>query len=266
MSDERRVALVTGAGTGIGAAVARRFGARGWKVVLAGRRPEPLRVSASAVEAAGGAAVVVPGDVTRSADVGRWVEAAGDRLDAVVHSAGQGHCLRIDELDLDEWRQTLDVAVTGAFLTAKLALPKLRQTEGGDGWLIQICSLASGGTWNREVGYGTAKGAQLKFALHLAEQLAEEAQSGGRTLHSRAVCPGTTDTPFWDRIPQRDADPALTLTADEVAWVVDEWIDDPAANAESLALRKPRPELVVQRHAPFERWDSVIAIAHESHP
>lgn len=215
---------------------------------------------------AGGSAEVVPGDVTVSADVKRLTAAAGTRLDVLVHSAGQGHCLRIDELDEQEWRQTLEVAVTGAFLTAKAALPLLRSSPGGSGHVIQICSLASGGTWNREVGYGTAKGAQLKFALHLAEQFQEEATLGGRVLHSQAVCPGTVNTPFWDRIPERSADPALTLTADEVAWVVQKMIEDPSVTAESLAAIKPRAEVVIKRHPPFERWDNVIAIAHSSHP
>jgi NAD(P)-dependent dehydrogenase (short-subunit alcohol dehydrogenase family) len=260
------MAIVTGAGTGIGKAVSRRLAAQGFDVVLGGRRREPLLEAAELVRAAGGAAHVVPSDVTVAADVARLIAAAGERLDVLVHSAGQGHCLRIDELSEQEFRETLDVAVLGAFLTAKAALPLLRRTAGGPGHIIQICSLASGGTWNREVGYGTAKGAQLKFALHLASQLHEEREAGGRALYSQAVCPGTVDTPFWDRIPQRSADPATTLTADEVAWVVERWIEDPRATAESLARSKPRAEVVIKRHAPFERWDNVIAIAHESHP
>ena len=262
----RRVAIVTGAGTGIGKAVSRRLAAQGFDVVLGGRRREPLLEVAELVRAAGGVAHVVPSDVTVAADVERLIAAAGERLDVLVHSAGQGHCLRIDELSEQEFRETLDVAVLGAFLTAKAALPLLRRTAGGAGHIIQICSLASGGTWNREVGYGTAKGAQLKFALHLASQLHEEREAGGRVLYSQAVCPGTVDTPFWDRIPQRSADPATTLTADEVAWVVERWIEDPKATAESLARIKPRAEIVIKRHPPFERWDNVIALAHESHP
>jgi len=263
---EQRVAIVTGAGTGIGAAIAVRLGRMGWKVVLGGRREDELIETARRLEQAGGSAVACAGDVTVADDVERWVDAAGPRLDALVHSAGQGHCLTIDELDEAEWRQTLDVAVTGAFLTAKTALPKLRSTREGDGHVIQICSLASGGTWNLEVGYGTAKGAQLKFALHLAEQFEEERKAGGRTIHSQAVCPGTTDTPFWDRIPQRSADPELTLTADEVAWVVEQWLRNPAATAESMAAAKPRQEIVIKRHPPFQAWNNVVAIAHESHP
>ena len=261
-----KVAIITGAGTGIGRAVSLRLGALGWKVVLGGRRESTLRETATLVESVGGSAVVVPGDVTIAADVNRWIIAAGARLDVLVHSAGQGHCLRIDELDELEFRNTLDVAVLGAFLTAKAALPKLRATQGGTGHVIQICSLASGGTWNREVGYGTAKGAQLKFALHLEEQLREERETGARALYSQVVCPGTVNTPFWERIPERHADPDTTLTADEVAWVVQSFITDPTILAEQLALVKPRAEIVVKRHPPFERWNNVIAIAHESHP
>ena len=265
-SQERKVAIVTGAGTGIGAAVAFRLGKLGLRVVLGGRREFELRNSASTINQFGGCAVCCPADVTVAADVERLIAAAGPRLDVLVHSAGQGHCLRIHELDEHEWRQTLDVAVTGAFLTAKAALPKLRETIGGQGYVIQVCSLASGGTWFREVGYGTAKGAQLKFALHLEQEFAEQAKEGGRVIHSRAVCPGTTDTPFWDRIPQRNADPESTLTADEVAWVVERWIEDPHATAEQMNASKPRHEIVIKRHPPFEKWDSVVAIAHESHP
>lgn len=261
-----KVAVVTGAGTGIGAAVSRRLGALGWKVVLGGRRESKLRETAASVRDAGGAAEVVPCDVTIASEVGQLIAAAGARLDVLVHSAGQGHCLRIDELDEQEFRQTLDVSVVGAFLTTKAALPLLRSTRGGAGHIIQICSLASGGTWNREIGYGTAKGAQLKFALHLAEQLREEREAGGRALYSQVVCPGTVNTPFWDRIPQRTTDPNSSLTADEVAWVVQSLIEDPGVTAERLSATKPRTALVVKRHPPFERYDNVIAIAHESHP
>jgi NAD(P)-dependent dehydrogenase (short-subunit alcohol dehydrogenase family) len=261
-----RVAVITGAGSGIGAAVAERLARRGVRVVLGGRSPGPLSDVAARIRAAGGDAVAVPGDVTVAADVQRLVAAAGPVLDVLVHSAGQGHCLTLDELDETEWRQTLDAAVTGAFLTAKAAMPLLQATREGSGHVVQIGSLASGGTWHREIGYGTAKGAQVKFALHLAAQMKEDAAAGGRTIHVHAVCPGTVDTPFWERVPQRTIEPELCLRADDVAWLVERVLDAPLATAEDLALERPRPEIVVKRLAPYERWPSVIAIAHESHP
>lgn len=261
-----KVAIITGAGTGIGAAIALRLAKLGWRVVLGGRRADKLEEVAAAVRRTGGEAVVVTTDVTNPADVAKLVDAAGPRLDALIHSAGKGHCLTIDELSLEEWNETIGTATTGAFLTAKLALPKLRATSGGPGYIFEICSLASGGTWFKEVGYGTAKGAQLKFALHLSSQMKIDAEAGGRRIHVHAVCPGTVDTPFWTNIPQRTIEPALCLKADEVAWVVEELIKNPAATAETLSAIKPRKDIVVKRHRPFEAWDNVVALAHESHP
>jgi NAD(P)-dependent dehydrogenase (short-subunit alcohol dehydrogenase family) len=258
--------VITGAGSGIGAAIARRLGKRGFRLILGGRTPGNLSAVVAEIRAAGGQAEAVTADVTLASDVERLIAAAGPKLDALIHSAGQGHCLTIDEIDEEEFRQTLDVAVMGAFLTTKAALPALRASTNGPGNVIQIASLASGGTWYREVGYGTAKGAQLKFALHLAEQFKQEAQAGGRTVYVHAICPGTVDTPFWARVPQRPIDPQLCLRADEVAWLVEGVIDSPLATAEDFSGRKPRPEVVVKRHAPYERWSNVIAIAHESHP
>jgi NAD(P)-dependent dehydrogenase (short-subunit alcohol dehydrogenase family) len=226
-----------------------------------------LETIAEHIRKAGGTARAVCCDVTRAAEVERLVDAAGPTLDALIHSAGKGHCQNIYDLDEKEWRETLEVTVTGAFLTAKVALPKLRARKNGCGHIIQICSLASGGTWNLEVGYGTAKAAQLKFALHLAEQMRVDAESGGRRIHVHALCPGTVNTPFWDRIPQRPiTNPDLVLSADEVAWLTEQVINNPAVTAEELAPLAPRKEVIVKRHPPFERWSNVIAIAHVSHP
>lgn len=265
-TNDKRNAIVTGAGSGIGAALARRLAAQGWRVVLAGRRLEPLQEVVTEIKRSGGAAVAVPADVTKTADVDRLVAAAPAELDALIHCAGFGQCKSIDELDEAEWRSCLDIAVTAAFLTAKAALPKLRAGRNGEGHIIQIASLASGGTWNMEIAYGTAKGAQLKFHLHLANQLEQEAAKGGRRIHSHCLCPGSVATPFWDRIPERDVKPAECLTADEVAWLVAEVIAKPSVTAEELVPRAPRPEVLVKRLAPFERWDNVIAILHQSHP
>jgi len=265
-SADQRVAVITGAGSGIGAAVAKRLAKRGFRLILGGRTPGNLSEVVAEIRAAGGQAEAITADVTLASDVERLIAAAGPHLDALIHSAGQGHCLTIDELDEEEWRQTLDVAVTGAFLTTKAALPALRASSNGSGHVIQIGSLASGGTWHREVGYGTAKAAQVKFALHLAEQFKQDATAGGRTIYVHAVCPGTVDTPFWSRVPQRTIDPQLCLRPDEVAWLVEGVLDSPLATAEDFATRRPRPEVVVKRLTPDERWSNVIAIAHESHP
>lgn len=262
----KRVAVITGAGTGIGAATAKMFAAKGWKVILGGRTARTLESVSSEINGSGGHAITVVCDVTKIDDVKRLIAAAGNRIDALIHSAGIGHCLTIDELELDEWQQTLDVAVTAAFLTAKHALPVMRATKDSEGYIIQIGSLASGGTWELEVGYGTAKGAQVKFALHLQSQMQKEAEEGGRKIHVHAVCPGTVDTPFWDRIPQRNADPELTLAANEVAWMVEQLIEQPLHNAETLSAIKPREELVVHRLSNYENWDNVVAIKHVSHP
>jgi len=261
-----QVAVITGAGTGIGAAIAQRLAALGWRVVLGGRTASTLNDVAGAIVASGGKADVVVCDVTKAADVERLIDAAGSRLDAIIHSAGIGHCLTIDEIDEAEFKRTLDVAVMGAFLTTKYGLPILRNSTGSAGYIMQICSLASGGTWYREVGYGTAKGAQLKFALHMASQCEEDAKVGGRKIYVHAVCPGTVATPFWNRVPNRPIDVSLALTADEVAWMAIEIIKNPSITHAELSLIKPRKEIVVKPHAPFERWSNVIAIAHESHP
>jgi len=245
-TNQSRQAIVTGAGSGIGAAIACRLAGQGWRVILAGRRLEPLQDVAAEITQAGGSALAVAADVTKAEDVERLVAAAPATLDALIHCAGFGQCKSIDELDEAEWRACLDIAVTAAFLTAKAALPKLRAGRNSEGHIIQIASLASGGTWNMEIAYGTAK--------------------GGRRIHSHCICPGSVATPFWERIPERDVKPAECLTADEVAWLVEEVMAHPAVTAEELAPRAPRPEVIVERLAPFERWDNVIAILHQSHP
>lgn len=262
----KKVAIITGAGSGIGAEAAKLLAKKGWRVILAGRRLACLNEVAEEIKNTAGDAVVKVCDVTKADEVRALIATAGARLDVLIHSAGIGHCLTIDELDEKEWRDTLDVAVTGAFLTAKYALPLMRSSEGGCGYIVQVGSLASGGTWEREVGYGTAKGAQVKFSLHLDSQLKKEYAEGGRKIHVHAICPGTVDTPFWDRIPQREADPKLTLCAAEVAWLIGEVIEQPDASIEELNAIKPRDEIVIELHAPFERWSNVIAIKHQSHP
>lgn len=265
-SDARRKAIITGAGSGIGAAIARRLPGHGWRVILAGRRLEPLQDVAAEIRERGGDAVAVAADVTKAADVERLVAAAPETLDALIHCAGFGQCKSIDELDEAEWRSCLDIAVTAAFLTAKAALPKLRAGRNGDGHIIQIASVASGGTWNMEIAYGTAKGAQLKFHLHLANQLEQEAAKGGRRIHAHCLCPGSVWTPFWQRIPERAVHAEECLNPDDVAWLVSEVLAKPLVAAEELARRSPRPEVVVKRLTPFERWDNVIAILHQAHP
>jgi NAD(P)-dependent dehydrogenase (short-subunit alcohol dehydrogenase family) len=132
-----RVALITGAGTGIGRAAAVALAGEGYAVVLTGRRPEPLEEVAGAVRAAGAEALAVPADVGDPAAVDRLFAAAVERfgrLDLLFNNAGAGAPpVPLEELTYQQWKSVVDVNLTGAFLCTQHAfrLMKAQTPRGG---------------------------------------------------------------------------------------------------------------------------------------
>jgi len=184
-----RVALVTGAGTGIGAAVCRRLVAEGARVVLTGRRVEPLRAVA---EPLGDAALAVPGDAAVTGDVRRIVSSTVDafgRLDVVVANAGGHHPGAAAATDDRAWRASLSSNVDSAFVTVREALPQLI-AHGGN--VIVVSSIAGLFAGPAVVGYVTAKHALIGLMRSLARDY------GRRGVRVNAVCPGWVRTAMAD--------------------------------------------------------------------
>ncbi|MBF6129516.1 SDR family NAD(P)-dependent oxidoreductase [Nocardia brasiliensis] len=184
-----QVALVTGGGTGIGAATARRLVAEGAAVVLAGRRREPLAAVAAEL---GDAALVVAGDAADTADVERMVDAAVthfDRLDLVVANAG-GHGLgTVAEIGDQDWELGMRTNVTTAFVTVRTALPHLR-AQGGS--VVVVSSLAGLFAGPAVAGYVTAKHALIGLTRSLARDYGRDG------VRVNALCPGWVRTAMAD--------------------------------------------------------------------
>jgi meso-butanediol dehydrogenase / (S,S)-butanediol dehydrogenase / diacetyl reductase len=183
-----RTALVTGGGTGIGAAIARRLAAEGAAVVVMGRRAEPLREVAASLP--NGRAV--PGDVTREEDVARAVRAAaelgGGHLHVLVNNAGVGGAGSLEEIPLGRWRAVLDVDLTGPLLTMRSALPHLR---GAGGCVINVSSVAGLRAVPESAAYCTAKAGLIMLSRQAALDLGPE-------VRVNVVCPGWVRTPMAD--------------------------------------------------------------------
>jgi NAD(P)-dependent dehydrogenase (short-subunit alcohol dehydrogenase family) len=143
------VALVTGAGTGIGRAVAAALHGAGWAVVLAGRRPDPLAATAAALSAAPGAPPVlqVPTDVADPAAVRALfaaIEARFGRLDLLFNNAGIGApAVPIDELDVAQWRAVVDANLNGTFWCAREAFGLMKRQQPGGGRIINNGSISA---------------------------------------------------------------------------------------------------------------------------
>jgi NAD(P)-dependent dehydrogenase (short-subunit alcohol dehydrogenase family) len=185
---ERKVALVTGGGSGVGAATARRFAGEGAAVVVTGRRPEPLEQLASEI-----GALAVAGDATQAVDVGRAVSAAVGRfggLDIVVANAGGSGTPAVAETGDSSWRAALDSNLTSAFLAAREALPALLERGGGS--IVVIASEAALVAPPGLAGYIAAKTALLGLTRSLAVDY------GPRGVRANAVCPGWVRTPMAD--------------------------------------------------------------------
>jgi len=184
-----KVAIVTGAGTGLGRAIAIMFAREGAKVALNGRRAEPLEKVVAEIAQAGGTALACAGDVTKAADVKRMVEAtvkAFGRLDILVNNAGgipeRGPVLGMSE---EGFRKTLDVNLTSAFLCSRQALPELIKTRGN---IVNVASLAGLRGAPNNTAYGVAKGGMVILTKDMAVDYAPQG------VRVNAVCPAYVET------------------------------------------------------------------------
>jgi meso-butanediol dehydrogenase / (S,S)-butanediol dehydrogenase / diacetyl reductase len=184
---EGKSCLVTGGGSGIGLAVARRFAAEGARVAVMGRRADRLEEAAAESDAISAA----PGDVSVADDARRVVEAIVERhggLDVLFHAAGViRRNERLEETTDDEWNHDMGINVDGAFNVCRFAIPHLEQSRGAIVLVAsQLAHVAAAGYAT----YAVGKGAVLALARSLAIDL------GPRGVRVNALSPGIVDTDF----------------------------------------------------------------------
>ncbi|MFF8383653.1 SDR family oxidoreductase [Streptomyces kanasensis] len=170
MDAERRIAVVTGAGSGIGRSVAVALAQDGWSLALAGRRPGPLAETAGL---AGGGALCVPTDVTSPDRVAALFAAVRERfgrVDLLFNNAGTfaGGGTPVEELDAATWRQVVDVNLTGAFLCAQAAYRQMREQSPQGGRIINNGSVSAHVPRPHSVAYTATKHAVTGLTRSLA--------------------------------------------------------------------------------------------------
>ncbi|MFI8194442.1 SDR family NAD(P)-dependent oxidoreductase [Streptomyces sp. NPDC085946] len=186
-----RTVLVTGAGSGIGRAVALAFAAEGARVVVAGRGRAALDETAALIGAAGGTTLAHTADVSRADDVAALVRAAVDRfgsLDVAVNNAGVFRGGPLPEMGEEDWRTLLDVNVTGVFLAMAAEVRQMRTQPGGGA----IVNIASNLGVHQQVNGATAYAATKAAVASLTRGAALE--HIGEGVRINAVSPGASDT------------------------------------------------------------------------
>ncbi|GCE45009.1 3-oxoacyl-[acyl-carrier protein] reductase [Rhodococcus wratislaviensis] len=268
---EGKTALVTGAGTGIGAAIAHRLVADGARVCLVGRRQSVL--DETLAELPVGSAVTVSADISIAGEVdgavGVAVEFGKGSLDIVVNNAGIGPVGTIEDCDVDEWNQALAVNLTGPMLVTRAAIPYLRRNGGA---VVNISSVAGRRAFPGLAAYCVSKAGLIM----LTQQAAVDFGADG--IRFNAVCPGWIRTPMSEQDMQAvieihggDVDSAFALVSrdtplrrvaepSEIAGVISFLASDDASfvSGEILAADGGSTVLDVSTLAFYDRSAAVL--------
>lgn len=238
---KERTVLVTGAGSGIGEAIAMRFAAEGATVVAAGRTRASVAATVARITVNGGQAVAVEGDVSDPEAVAAMVAGAlgvTGHIDILVNNAGKAHGDGVVETTIEEWDLDISVVLRSAFLMSKAVLPGM--IEHGSGVILNISSV-NGLTGLGEEGYSAAKAGMINLTRNLAVRY------GPNGLRANCICPATIRTPIWNDVLDKDPDlfdrlaawyplgrigessdvanAALFLASDEAAWITGETLN-----------------------------------------
>ncbi|WFR67519.1 SDR family oxidoreductase [Curtobacterium flaccumfaciens] len=192
-----KTVVVTGASSGIGVGIARRFSSEGANVVLAARRQELLE--SLAVELGGERTAAVRTDVTDPGQLRALMTAAVDRfggIDVLVSNAGTAVLRTVEETSEQDWRMTMRTDVDSCFFGAQAALPHLRKTRGS---IVQIASASGLGGDRRIAAYNAAKGAVVNLTRGLAFDL------GPDGVRVNTIAPSLTIAPEHESLPQLDS-------------------------------------------------------------
>lgn len=190
---DEKVALVTGAGSGIGEAIARLFAQQGARVIIADIQIDAAQRVASDLAAQSFATEPLALDVAEEAQVRAAFEhviARYGRLDLLINNAGISHVGNILETSIDDWERVMRVNARGAFLCAREAVRVMTSQQPQGGGIINMSSVAAQIGVDRRLPYSASKGAILSMTRSIAMDFVNQG------IRCNALCPGTVQTPF----------------------------------------------------------------------
>ncbi|HEX2618995.1 MAG TPA: SDR family oxidoreductase [Phototrophicaceae bacterium] len=205
------VAVITGAGQGLGRAVALRFIQSDILPVLVGRTPAKLEAVQAEIEATGGKALIYTADVSDSAQVEQLrarLAAEFDHIDMLVNCAGESMILPLAETNEDTWDHVLNMNLKAPYLMSRALLPMIHLSPNGS--IINVVSKVALQGYANVTAYSAAKTGLLGFTRSLAAELREA------EIRVAAICPGPMDTPMrWNATP--DFERKVVISPDLVA-------------------------------------------------
>jgi len=226
-----KIAVVTGAGRGIGAAIARKLASGGANTVICGRRPELLQETTRSITSIGGQCEAIPCDVTnlRSVeDLAARVEKTFQRVDILVNNAGVGTFgTPLHQLSPETWDKVQNTNLRGVFYCIRAFAPMMIRARSGD--IVNISSIAGKNALANGAAYAASKWGLNGLTYSVAEELR------GYNIRVSVVCPGSVNT---ELSPHEGRDKSRMLLPDDVAHVVEMIVTQaPQSFASEIVLR-----------------------------